>query len=294
MMKFAQRMLRSVLLITLSFVTLTATAATSVWKVSSGDNVLYVGGTIHVLRQSDYPLPVEFDRAYLRADRLYFETDLEQLHAPEVMQRMQQAVRYPAGISGLDKRVSAALYKRIEKVWAQYGLPPEAMVGLRPSGIVITLTMLNLQQIGVDAQGIDDFYHSRALADAKPVGGLESVDQQIRLLSGMGAGDEEKFMSTSLDELKQSGGLVDGMVDAWRRGNLADLDHLVLEDMRRDSPAEFRQLMVDRNRKWLPQIETMLRDRPVEFVLVGSGHLAGDEGVIHQLQQRGYQVEPLQ
>lgn len=294
MTKFTQGVLRSVLLMSLSIVTFTATAASSVWKVSSGDNVLYVGGTIHVLRQNDYPLPVEFDRAYLRADRLYFETDLEQLHTPEVMQQMQQAVRYPDGISGLDKRVSAALYQRVGKVWAQYGLPPEAMIGLRPSGIVITLTMLNLQQIGVDAQGIDDFYHSRALADAKPVGGLESVDEQVRLLAGMGAGDEERFMRMSLDELKQSGGLVDGMVDAWRRGNLTDLDHLVLEDMRRDSPAEFRQLIVDRNRKWLPQIEAMLRDRPVEFVLVGSGHLAGDEGVIHQLQQRGYRVEPVE
>ncbi|WP_428035349.1 TraB/GumN family protein [Amphritea sp.] len=294
MRKFTRRVFRSVLLMALSVVTLSATAATSVWKVSSGDNVLYVGGTIHVLRQSDYPLPVEFDRAYLRADRLFFETDLEQLHTPEVVQRMQQAVRYPDGISGLDKRVSAALYQRIEKVWAQYGLPPEAMVGLRPSGIVITLTMLNLQQIGVDAQGIDDFYHRRAIADAKPVGGLESVDQQIRLLAGMGAGDEEKFMSMSLDELQQSGGLVDGMVEAWRRGNLTDLDRLVLEDMRRDSPAEFRKLIVDRNRKWLPQIEAMLADRQVEFVLVGSGHLAGDEGLIEQLQQRGYRVEPVQ
>ena len=293
-MRLVRGILKTVLLTALSVATLTATAATSIWKVSSGENVLYVGGTLHVLRQSDYPLPVEFDRAYNNADRLYFETDLEQLHAPEVLQRMQQAVRYPEGISGLDKRVSAALYQRIEKVWAQYGLPPESMVGLRPSGIIITLTMLNLKQIGVDAQGIDDFYHRRAVADGKPVGGLESVDKQIHLLSGMGAGDEEKFMRMSLDELKESGGLVDGMVDAWRRGSLTDLDRLVLEDMRRESPAEYRQLIVDRNRKWLPQIEAMLRDRPVEFVLVGSGHLAGEEGIIFQLQERGYRVEHLQ
>ena len=101
-------------------------------------------------------------------------------------------------------------------------------------------------------------------------------------------------MRMSLDELKESGGLVDGMVDAWRRGSLADLDRLVLEDMRQESPAEYRQLIVDRNRKWLPQIEAMLRDRPVEFVLVGSGHLAGEEGIIFQLQERGYRVEHLQ
>ncbi|UTW02046.1 TraB/GumN family protein [Amphritea atlantica] len=293
-MGFTQGIFRTLALISLSVVTLTAAADSSVWKVSSGDNLLYVGGTLHVLRQKDYPLPVEFDRAYQAADTLIFETDIAQLHRPAVMQKMQQAMRYPEGISGLDKRVSAALYQRIVKVWSQYGLPVEALSGLRPSGIVITLTLLNLRQIGVDAQGIDDFYHSRATAEGKPVAGLESVDQQIRLLAGMGAGDEEKFMRMSLDELEESGRVINEMVDAWRRGSLVDLERLVIDDMRRESPAAFRVLMVDRNQKWLPQIETMLHSRPVEFVLVGSAHLAGKEGLIHQLQQRGYRVEPVQ
>ncbi|MBR9865676.1 MAG: TraB/GumN family protein [Oceanospirillales bacterium] len=291
MMKFKQGILGFVSLIILSVVALPAAADSSVWKVSSGKNLVYVGGTLHVLRQSDYPLPSEFDRAYKGADKLVFETDLEKLHTPEVMQRMQQAVRYPEGISGLDKRVSAALYQRIVKVWTQYGLPVEALNGLRPSGIVITLTMLNLKQAGVDAQGIDDFYHGQAFADGKPAGGLESVDQQIGLLAGMGAGDEETFMRTSLDELEASDGILNEMVDAWRRGSLADLERLVIDDMRRQSPEAFRTLIVDRNQKWLPQIDLMLQDRPVEFVLVGSGHLAGNEGLIAQLQQRGYRVE---
>ena len=293
-MGFTQGIFRTLALISLSVVTLTAAADSSVWKVSSGDNLLYVGGTLHVLRQKDYPLPVEFGRAYQAADTLIFETDIAQLHSPEVMQKMQQAMRYPEGISGLDKRVSAALYQRIVKVWSQYGLPVEVLSGLRPSGIVITLTLLNLRQIGVDAQGIDDFYHSRATAEGKPVAGLESVDQQIRLLAGMGAGDEEKFMRMSLDELEESGRVINEMVDAWRRGSLVDLERLVIDDMRRESPAAFRVLMVDRNQKWLPQIETMLHNRPVEFVLVGSAHLAGKEGLIYQLQQRGYRVEPVQ
>ena len=106
-MGFTQGIFRTLALISLSVVTLTAAADSSVWKVSSGDNLLYVGGTLHVLRQKDYPLPVEFGRAYQAADTLIFETDIAQLHSPEVMQKMQQAMRYPEGISGLDKRVSA-------------------------------------------------------------------------------------------------------------------------------------------------------------------------------------------
>ncbi|MDX2422397.1 MAG: TraB/GumN family protein [Amphritea sp.] len=291
-MKFTQGVRRLLALVCFTVVA-TTTQASSVWKVSSGDNVLYLGGTVHVLRQRDYPLPVEFDRAYIRADRLVFETDLAQLQTADVQQRMQQAIRYGDG-SGLSQRISAGLYQRLEKVWQQYGLPVEALNGLRPSGIVITLTMLNLKQIGVDAQGIDDFYHSRAVKEGKPVSGLETVDQQIGFLASMGEGDEETFMRMSLDELDEAAAFVDDILAAWRQGDLDRLEHLIVEDMRRESPAQYQTLLVGRNQHWMPQIKAMLRDRPVEFVLVGSGHLAGHEGLIKQLQLAGYRVERVQ
>ena len=38
-------------------------AETSVWRVSNGDSELFIGGTIHVLSATDYPLPIEFEQA---------------------------------------------------------------------------------------------------------------------------------------------------------------------------------------------------------------------------------------
>lgn len=52
-------------------------AHSCVWKVSKDDQILYIGGTIHVLRQHDFPLPEEFDKAYAHASYLVFETDME-------------------------------------------------------------------------------------------------------------------------------------------------------------------------------------------------------------------------
>ncbi|BBB26885.1 TraB/GumN family protein [Amphritea japonica] len=285
-------MLRVFTLVIVSFITTTANAGSSVWKITSADKTLYLGGTVHMLRQSDYPLPSQFNQAYAEADKLVFETDLAQLQNPGVQQRMQQAVRY-ADKGGLRQRVSPVLYQRIDKVWQQYGLPGDLLNGLRPSGVIITLTMLNLKQIGVDAQGIDDFFHSRAIRDGKPVGGMETADQQISFLGAMGEGDEERFMAMSLDELEQSGDFIDELIGAWRRGSLVDLDRLMVADMRRDFPEQYRTLLADRNEAWIPQIETMLKDQPVEFVLVGSGHLAGEDGLLRQLKQRGYRIELL-
>lgn len=291
-MVFLPFMLRVFMLVVVALFTTTASAASSVWKITSADKSLYLGGTVHMLRQSDYPLPPQYNQAYAGADKLVFETDLAQLQTAGVQQRMQQAVRY-ADKGGLRQRISPALYQRIDKVWQQYGLPGELLNSLRPSGVIITLTMLNLKQIGVDAQGIDDFFHSRAVRDGKPVGGMETADQQISFLGAMGEGDEERFMAMSLDELEQSAGFIDELISAWRRGSLVDLDRLMVADMRRDFPEQYRTLLADRNRAWLPQIETMLKDQPVEFVLVGSGHLAGADGLLRQLKQRGYRIELL-
>ncbi len=292
MVGFSQVFVRFITLLMFAFITSTTHAGSSVWKISSADKALYLGGTVHMLRKSDYPLPLQYERAYAEADKLVFETDLAQLQTLDVQQRMQQAVRY-ADKGGLQQRISPALYQRIGKVWQQYGLPAELLNGLRPSGVILTLTMLNLKQIGVDAQGIDDFFHTQAVRDGKPVAGLETADQQIGFLGAMGEGDEERFMAMSLDELEESAGFIDELISAWRRGSLVDLDRLMVADMRRDFPEQYNTLLADRNQAWLPQIEVMLKDRPVELVLVGSGHLAGEDGLLRQLKQRGYRIELL-
>ncbi|MGB0867253.1 MAG: TraB/GumN family protein, partial [Granulosicoccaceae bacterium] len=68
-----------------------------VWKVSSGDRVLYLGGTIHVLGKADYPLPSAFEHAYDKAATIVFETDLRQLQNPAFQRDMLVHLMYPDG-----------------------------------------------------------------------------------------------------------------------------------------------------------------------------------------------------
>ena len=66
-----------------------------------------------------------------------------------------------------------------------------------------------------------------------------------------------------------------------------------MEDMKQSTPAVFQLMLSDRNNSWLPEIERMLDDADTEFILVGVAHLLGPEGLVQQLQDRGYQVEQL-
>ena len=71
-----------------------AIADTSVWSVRSGDNVIYLGGTVHLLRPSDYPLPEEFEEAYQGSSELYFETDIASLSDLSMQTQMLQQLTY--------------------------------------------------------------------------------------------------------------------------------------------------------------------------------------------------------
>lgn len=233
-------------------------ADSAVWEISNKRHTLYLGGTIHALRASDYPLPAAFDRAYERSRLVIFETDLAQLAAPETQQMMQQALRYPSGDS-LKRYIDEPLYKALLTRWQAMGLPPQLMAAFRPGGIAMTMTMVELQRIGVTAQGIDEFFHQQAVRDRKPVAGLESVEAQVGFLVAMGQGDEAAFLEGSLEELDQSARFMEELTRAWRVGNQPELERLILDDMRLELPRLYQSLIVQRNQNWLPQIRNMLR-----------------------------------
>src|SRR5258706_8959427 len=70
----------------LLFSVVAVSAQSSVWKVTRGPATLYLGGTIHLLRPSDLPLPAEFEMAYVASAQLYFETDIARVQSPEMQE----------------------------------------------------------------------------------------------------------------------------------------------------------------------------------------------------------------
>ena len=79
------------------------------------------------------------------------------------------------------------------------------------------------------------------------------------------------------------------MVTAWANGDQAKLDELINGDL--DQFPKARKLLLDdRNLRWVPQIEAMLKEKHVFFITVGAGHLTGPKGVPALLRKAGYQV----
>ena len=269
-----------------------AKADTSVWSVRSGDNVIYLGGTVHLLRPADYPLPGEFEEAYQASSELYFETDIASMSDLSVQAQMLQQLTY-----GDDESLSSILsdeaYAALSAYTATAGLPIAMLNKFKPGLLISTLQILVFQSMGFTPQGVDAFFHTRAVGDGKAEGQLETVQEQIGFIAAMGEGNESEFILLSLKDLAETGDVMEDMIGAWRSGDAEGLSELFVEEMKVEAPALYDTLLLQRNLKWVPQIDSMLQDADTEFVLVGAAHLVGENGLLDMLSQKGYEINQL-
>jgi len=110
-------------------------AETSLWQISKNGNHLYLGGTIHVLKKTDYPLPVEFTRAFEKSDKLMFETDIEKAKSPEFGKKMAQMMMLPAGKS-LKDILNKKTFSRLKQYLVTKNIPVDNFLSFKPSLII--------------------------------------------------------------------------------------------------------------------------------------------------------------
>ncbi|SFX05174.1 TraB/GumN family protein [Marinospirillum alkaliphilum] len=263
-------------------------AESSVWKVQRGNSVVYLAGTLHLLRQQDLPLPEAFDRAYAQSDRLVFEVELQTLTDPAAQQQMMAMMMYRDGTT-LRQNLRPEVYQQLNDHLRSVGLPMGQLERFRPQMIILNISMMELQKLGVTQEGVDFIFHRRALRDGKRTAALESLNQQLHYLATMGEGHENELVIQTLDHLHEMPALIDDMIAAWRSGSRDEL-HQLINASTQAVPGVYETLLVQRNLNWLPQIEAMFGSPHTEMVLVGAGHLVGPDGLLALLERRGYRV----
>jgi uncharacterized protein len=267
-----------------------ACAETSLWRVSKGKNQLYIGGTVHLLSKSDYPFPDEFEQAFREIDLLVLEADLDALSKPKAQAQLVQSLMY-TGETSLKNKVKNETFNALTRYCKTAGLSIAVMQKMKPSMVVLTLTMTELKRLGLAGAGVDQFFLEKAKKSGKKTTGLESAETQINALENMAKGRENELILSTIKELKQTPEFMDDMKTAWRTGNLVDLENVGIKTMRTEFPELNKNLLTSRNNAWLPKIKVMLTTPEKELILVGALHLAGEDGVLAQLKKQGYVVE---
>lgn len=268
-------------------------AQAMVWKAEKGGEVVYLGGTIHLLRESDLPIPAQYETAYDSADLILLETDIGAVNTPEFQQKLMLRAALPEG-RRLDSLLSKEAYDALSSHCAEAGLPIEVLGGYRPSVIVLMLLGVEILKMGADPEyGVDLFFFRRARGEGKETAYFEDVDEQLEYLVTMGEGYESEFVLQSLGELDTTAETIDEMIGYWKTGDAGKMHQIMTKEMKEKHPRLYQTLLLDRNAKWLEAIEDLFETEEDEFVLVGAAHLIGDDGILAVLEDRGYSVEQL-
>ena len=266
----------------------TAFSQSSVWKIEGENSTMYIGGTIHVLREQDYPLPIEFEKALSEADELVFETEIDKINDPEFAKKMLSQISYKDGKT-LKSELSEKAYNSLSEELNKLNLTIENLEQFKPIMATLSLTLVGLKKLGVKEDGVDKYYNERAKLKNKKIGFLESIDFQLNLITTMGDGRESEFVLSSLkdNENMEKGFLK--MISSWKKGKTSTFEKLI-SDMEKDYPEIYKSMLVDRNNNWLPKLQAYLADKKTEFILVGNLHLHGEKGILSLLKAKGYKI----
>jgi uncharacterized protein YbaP (TraB family) len=230
-------------------------------------------------------------KAFEDSQRIVFEVDLNTVSQQAVLHEFEQVGLYPLG-DNLEHHVSQQTIKLLKEVLARLGISYKRARRFKPAllGELITSRYTELAGFREDL-GVDRYFYSQAKDSRKPVLGLETVRDQARVLSSDDASGEAHLVE-AIASLPEAKAILDELVIAWKDGRINTLDRLLNQDEWND-PKSFESMFLQRNQKWLPQIERFLQGNGNYLVIVGSGHLVGDHGLVRTLQELGYHVKQL-
>ncbi len=266
-----------------------ASGASCVWKVTGpGGGTLYLGGSLHALRSTDYPLPNAYNRAFDASDRLAFEVDTKALQ--DSARRAEKSGRYPRG-DNLKKHVDPRTYDYLQRFFNRLKVPEEKYAPYRPWYLALMLQAPQLHGFSPEL-GVEGFLQRRARANHKPVLSLESPSEHMEVYSGLTDRQSEAILLLTFIPQAEGSSAVEKMTAAWRRG---DVDTIARETKKSyaDFPAFADRVVDARNRNWIPKIERYLQSGHTYFVVVGAAHLGGPNGLLALLRARGYQLAQL-
>ena len=262
----------------------------SLWHIKTDQGEVYMLGAVHVLPADVHWRTPQISRALAHSDVFVFEVPEDAKALQELQGKIQANGYLPA-----DKSLRAMLHPEAlpdyDTAVAASGLPAGGIDRERPWLAGIQLMFAQMRKLNYDASnGVDSTLMQEAAKAHKDMRYFETIAEQFAILAPDDPKLELQEFESGLKDLRDLSGDVQPMMKAWGEGDQAKLDELINGDLS-DYPEARKTLLDDRNKRWVPQIEAMLKEKHVFFITVGAGHLTGAKGVPALLRADGYKVD---
>ncbi len=269
------------------------------YEVQGGKNKVYLLGSIHLMPEDAYPLNPAIPKAFEDSDVLVVELDASTIDQAQ----LQQFIVENALLKGenrlhdmLDPKVYRSLTEKMEGI----GIPQAQMDMFRPWFVSMSLGMGLLQKLGLQAElGVDMHYLAKAHEKNMPIIELETIMSQMQMLSSLPDSVQVDYLSYSIDDYDKIDEFFGEMLEAWKTGDAEVLDKLSkgkMKEAAKELPGMmdyYGNLFTDRDNEMLKKIAGFANNEEdhTYFVIVGSFHLVGDDGIIKRLKEQNLKAK---
>jgi uncharacterized protein YbaP (TraB family) len=258
----------------------------ALFVVRDADTTIYLFGTFHLLDGRPW-FNDEVKTAFDASDELVMEAILPE--SPAALQPL--ILHYAIDPNGrtLASRLTAEQNAALTRALAGIGAPPATFDRFEPWFVAMTLAVIGAQRLGINTESGPETVLTRAAQARRiPIGELEGMEWQLRMLDSMPEALQLEQLARTLEENDEIAAMLAPMLAAWSAGDVERLAALVNEgDDTEQDRALHQMLFTARNATWAGWVQQRLARPGTVFVAVGAGHLAGGDSVLAALQARG-------
>jgi len=201
--------------------------------------------------------------------------------------KLREAARLPRG-EQIQGKISPKTYNYLRKITIN-GMAE--WQHLRPWAIAMLLDYPALQGVS-SIYGVDNHVAEMARRYSKRTGGIETVDEHVRVFSDMHMIEGEVYLLQAVVHAAEASPQFQLDVAAWKSGDTNRLYAMHVRRMK-EAPTVWWRLLDRRNEKWLPKLEAAIKSGTPTLVVAGALYFSGPRSVIALLQKRGYKIEQL-
>lgn len=263
----------------------------AIWTIQKPNGTtVTLFGSVHLLPDGGSWRTRALLEAYKAADVIVLETDLSDMGAREMQDYLARHTTNPPGVT-LSGLMTAEQQAIVAGAAEAAGLSLSRMEQFRPWFAALQISVSYALKQGFNPQfGVDKRIESDGRADGKAIAYFEKAREQMDLFIDLPEDEQVVFLTLGAQEILERPDELKTLVAAWARGDVEAIDELMNRGLE-GSPAVAKALLADRNARWAKVIgEFFLKDRNSYLIVVGAGHLAGDDSVIAMLRDAGVKV----
>lgn len=199
---------------------------------------------------------------------------------------LKQAVDPKAPLSSW---LTAKQRERLATGAAAAGVSLSRLEPFRPWAAAILLSSGSTKHSGLKSAGKDS--HSTLTAQAKAAGKplraeFPDAAALVAFFSGLSKAAQVQYLLMQAEGYEEGPEVAARRSRAWAAGDLG-VEEAQLRRLARANPEAYLEVIVARNCRWPGRVRAMLDSGETSFVMIGSDHLFGLEGVLNMLSAAG-------